>query len=173
MFTRANSLNGVACDSIMHIILKFNRKSACIVFYNNNLPLMFHLRQFKCQHEGTTVDRWPCPQRRGPYYTLFQKKRNISEVAFLLEKSVYEWIWGYADFLMTPGYRTLTLGPRKNPRRKVVFLLEKTVAESPMGIMSWERVLSASQLILQLLHHLLGSIGCRNSLCNPGWIDCQ
>ena len=31
-------------------------------------------------------------------YTLFQKKCNISEVAFLLEKSVYQWIWGYADF---------------------------------------------------------------------------
>ncbi len=28
---------------------------------------------------------------------------------------------------MTPGYMTLTLGPRKNPRRKVAFLLEKTV----------------------------------------------
>ncbi len=24
------------------------------------------------------------------YYSLFQKKRNISEVAFLLEKSVYQ-----------------------------------------------------------------------------------
>ncbi len=30
-------------------------------------------------------------------------------------------------FDMTPGYMTLTLGPRKNPRRKVAFLLEKTV----------------------------------------------
>ncbi len=27
---------------------------------------------------------------------------------------------------MTPGYMTLTLGPRKNPQRKVAFLLEKT-----------------------------------------------
>ncbi len=31
------------------------------------------------------------------------------------------------SFLMTPGYMTLTLGPRKNPWRKVAFLLEKTV----------------------------------------------
>ncbi len=30
-------------------------------------------------------------------------------------------------FLMTPCYMTLTLGPRKNPRRKVAFLLGKTV----------------------------------------------
>ncbi len=71
-------------------------------------------------------------------YSLFQKKRNISEVAFLLEKSVYEWIWGYASFwqcrfLMTPGYMTLTLGPRQNPWRKVVFLLEKTVACRPIS----------------------------------------
>ena len=29
--------------------------------------------------------------------------------------------------VMTPGYMTLTLGPRKNPWRKVAFLLEKTV----------------------------------------------
>ncbi len=29
--------------------------------------------------------------------------------------------------MQTPGYMTLTLGPRKNPRRKVAFLLEKTV----------------------------------------------
>ncbi len=28
---------------------------------------------------------------------------------------------------MTPGYMTLTLGPRKNPQRKVAFLLEKSV----------------------------------------------
>ena len=28
---------------------------------------------------------------------------------------------------MTPGHMTLTLGLRKNPQRKVVFLLEKTV----------------------------------------------
>ena len=33
-------------------------------------------------------------------------------------------------FLMTPGYITLTLGPRKNLRRKVAFLLEKTVPNS-------------------------------------------
>ncbi len=30
-------------------------------------------------------------------------------------------------FLMTPGYMTLTLGPRKNPRRKVAFLLRLSV----------------------------------------------
>ena len=32
---------------------------------------------------------------------------------------------------MTPGYMTLTLGPRKNPQRKVSFLLEKTVDATP------------------------------------------
>ncbi len=32
-------------------------------------------------------------------------------------------------FLMTPGYMTLTLGPRKNPWRKVAFLLEKSVGK--------------------------------------------
>ena len=63
------------------------------------------------------------------WYSLFQKKCNISEVAFLLEKSVFQWIWGYASFLMTPGYMTLTLGPRKYPQRKVAFLLEKTVCD--------------------------------------------
>ncbi len=30
--------------------------------------------------------------------TLFEKKRNIFEVAFLLEKSVYQLIWGYTSF---------------------------------------------------------------------------
>ena len=32
------------------------------------------------------------------FYTLSQKKRNILEVAFLLEKSVYQWIWAYTSF---------------------------------------------------------------------------
>ncbi len=37
---------------------------------------------------------------------------------------------------MTPGYLTLTLGPRKNPGRKVAFLLEKTVSNKSAFIMS-------------------------------------
>ncbi len=32
------------------------------------------------------------------------------------------------------GYMILTLGPRKNPRRKVAFLLEKTVTSSIMRV---------------------------------------
>ncbi len=36
-------------------------------------------------------------------YTLFQKKRNIFEDAFLLEKSVCQWNWSYVVFfLVTP-----------------------------------------------------------------------
>ncbi len=73
-------------------------------------------------------------------YTLSQKKRNILEVAFLLEKSVYQWIWGYSyfwmrffenclenRFAMIQGHMTLTLGPRKNPWRKVAFHLRLSV----------------------------------------------
>ncbi len=64
-------------------------------------------------------------------YTQSQKNRNIFEVAFLLEKSVYPWIWGYTfRFLMTPSQMTLTLDPRKNPRRKVAFLLRLSVVFS-------------------------------------------
>ena len=67
-------------------------------------------------------------------YTQSQKNCNIFEVAFLLEKSVYQWIWGHTSFqqpmckfLMTLGHTTLTLGPRKNPRRKVALLLRLSV----------------------------------------------
>ena len=74
------------------------------------------------------------------FYTQSQKNSNIFKVAFLLEKSVYQWIWGYTlfrkqicRFLMTPGHMTLTLGPRKNPQRKVAFLLGLSVHGSPMA----------------------------------------
>ncbi len=53
---------------------------------------------------GTIIDK----------YTQSQKNRNIFEVAFLLEKSVYPWI---CRFHMTPGHMTLTLDPRKNNPR--------------------------------------------------------
>ncbi len=39
--------NGLACDSIMYIIVKFNRISACIVFHNNDLPLSRIAREVK------------------------------------------------------------------------------------------------------------------------------
>ncbi len=72
------------------------------------------------------------------WYTQSQKNRNIFEVAFLLEKSLYQWICFYTSiimvttcqkcrFLVTLGHMTLTLGPRKNPRRKVAFLLRLSV----------------------------------------------
>ncbi len=51
-------------------------------------------------------------------YSLFQKKRNISEVAFLLEKSVYEWIWGYASFWHDPRLHDPDPGPQEKSTEK-------------------------------------------------------
>ena len=56
-------------------------------------------------------------------YTLFQKERNFFEVAFLFEKSVYQWIWGYT---WRPYIQVSDPGP-PGKMDKLKFLLEKSV----------------------------------------------
>ena len=65
--------------------------------------------------KAVSLDQWGTM-----IYTLFQKKRNISEVAFLLEKSVYQWIWGYDPRLHDPDP-----GPQEKSTKKSCVSLGK------------------------------------------------
>ncbi len=71
-------------------------------------------------------------------YTLFQKKRNIFEVAFLSEKSVHQWIWGYT---LRPYVRVTDPGAPGNMDRSmgkinVVFLYSWVVKKPYNGLSS-------------------------------------
>ncbi len=71
-------------------------------------------------------------------YTLFQKKRKIADVAFLLEKSVYRSDSGVIHHFDNALGKTLCQGQwprgtRGNGQIKVTFLLEKSVHSVYMG----------------------------------------
>ncbi len=68
---------------------------------------------------------------RNIKYSHFEKKHNIFEVSFLLEKNVLQWIWGYTSFgqqnHQDPMSGQWPRGTRENGHIKVAFLFEKSV----------------------------------------------
>ena len=60
-------------------ILIWSTNQICRRFYTHNFTLTIH----------------------SQFYTQSQKKRNFFEVAFLLEESVYQWLWGYTWLQVT------------------------------------------------------------------------
>ena len=73
-----------------------------------------------CRMSGQ-LDVLPTLQTSSLLYTLSQKKRNILEVVFPLEQSVYQWIWGYTSFQQCsydPGSHDTDPGPKEKSMKK-------------------------------------------------------